>query len=195
MNTNHCFCDRSNTRPGSTVGGSSPGGSGPPRGYGGGGFYGGGSAVPFVAGAAAGGLAGYAIAHSSLGFWPGHWYGNAYLYDYKDSVTFHNATTNKDETLPVTCGCSESAECSCGNNVQTAKELLGNGTYSALNKSLIDVGTYKNRKTILINGTLPDGTTAPGGSDDSSTGSATSLVSAAGVWPVVACVLATVFLS
>lgn len=80
------------------------------------------------------------------------------------------------------------------------KELVGNGTYEALNKSIINVGDYKGRKTFLVNGTLPNGTTADGpdeGSDETaSTGvGMQSLVNAAGVWPAVACVIAAIFLA
>ncbi len=50
--------------------------------------------------------------------------------------------------------------------------------------------------TILINGSLPNGTTAPGGTDDpDSAGQGLRLLlQHAGWWPVVATVCATVFL-
>lgn len=79
------------------------------------------------------------------------------------------------------------------------KELVGNGSYAALNKSIINVGLYKDRKTFLINGTLPNGTTADGpdeGTDSAGVGvGMKSLVEAAGMWPAVACVIAAIFLS
>lgn len=76
------------------------------------------------------------------------------------------------------------------------KDLIGNGSYAALDKSVIDVANVNGTSTILINGTLPDGTTAPGGTD--APGSAAgdglrALLENAGWWPVVATVAAVVF--
>jgi hypothetical protein len=41
--------------------------------------------------------------------------------------------------------------------------LIGNGSTSALNQTLIQVNDVNGTSTILINGTLPNGTTAAGG--------------------------------
>lgn len=84
--------------------------------------------------------------------------------------------------------------CSCDDNKDTLKELVGNGSYAALNKSIINVGDYKNKKTLLINGSLPNGTTADGPNEGAGAGvGMKSLVEAAGMWPAVVFVLAAVF--
>lgn len=78
------------------------------------------------------------------------------------------------------------------------KELVGNGTYAALNQSVINVGDYRGRKSFLVNGTLPNGTTADGPDEGSNAGVGVgmkSLVEAAGMWPAVACVLAAILLA
>jgi hypothetical protein len=89
------------------------------------------------------------------------------------------------------------AECGCDENNTTMKELIGNGSYDALNKSVINVGNYNGKRSLLVNGTLPNGTTADGPDESSSAGlglGMKSLVEAAGMWPAVACVVAAVFL-
>jgi hypothetical protein len=63
---------------------------------------------------------------------------------------------------------------------------------------LINVAVVNGTKTLLINGTLPNGTTAPGGDEDAFDNAATGLRAAAqalGFWPVVAAVGAAVFLA
>lgn len=45
---------------------------------------------------------------------------------------------------------------------------MGNGSYAALNKSLVTVSEVNGTRNLVLNGTLPNGTTAPGGTDDSS---------------------------
>lgn len=43
--------------------------------------------------------------------------------------------------------------------------MVGNGSYDALNKSLVTVARVNGTDTLVINGVLPNGTTASGGSD------------------------------
>ncbi|GAB0138747.1 hypothetical protein EsDP_00006971 [Epichloe bromicola] len=183
---------RGNTGSGSNVGGTSRGGSGPPRSYGGGGSYGGGAAVPYRAAAGVGAVA---LAAGALAFWPGTWHHGAYLYPNRNDYSFYNSTTQREERLPVVCGCAKYEVCGCKENPTTLKELVGNGTYQALNKSLINVGDYKGRKTLLVNGTLPNGTTADGPDQQGSGVGMKSLAEAAGLWPVWACVLTAIFLA
>ena len=45
---------------------------------------------------------------------------------------------------------------------------MGNGSYAALNKSLVTVSQVNGTRNLVLNGTLPNGTTAPGGTDDDS---------------------------
>jgi len=66
-----------------------------------------------------------------------------------------------------------------------------------LNKSLVTVSDVNGTSTILINGTLPNGTTASGGTD-SATSAARSLMQglmqASGYWVMATFVGCTVFL-
>lgn len=105
------------------------------------------------------------------------------------------------------CGCDAEMECSCdddGTSTAVLDELIGDGDYSKLNKTEVNVAEYNGKSTILINGTLPNGTTAPGGDEDAGASGATGATSAgpagvrtmaeaAGWWPVVATVAALVW--
>ncbi|TWU76224.1 hypothetical protein ED733_004364 [Metarhizium rileyi] len=190
---------RANTGPGSNLGGTSRGGSGPSRRFGGGSYYGGGAATPYRSGAATAlGIGALAFTVGALAFWPGLWLHGANLYPYRNQFSFHNGTTNKTESLPVVCGCGKYEVCGCDENNTTMTELVGNGTYEALNQSVITVGNFKGRKSFLVNGTLPNGTTADGPDEGSNIGVGVgmkSLVEAAGMWPALAAVVAAIFLA
>lgn len=190
---------RGNTLPGSNNGGTSRGGTGPSRGFGGGRFYGGGGATPFRAGRASpAGIAPFLLVGGALAFWPGVWLAGAHMYPYSYTHRFHNATTDRDETAKVLCACAEHAVCGCDENNNTAfyNELIGNGSYAALNKSLVNVGEFRGSKTLLINGTLPNGTTADGADQESAAGLGMGdLGRVAGFWPLIATVVATIFLA
>ncbi len=185
---------------GSSVGGSTTTGSGPPRSYGGGSYYGGGSRTPYQSGSRSpSGILPYALGGAAvLAFWPGLWYHPIYYYPYPQPYTFHNATAGQNQTKPVGCGCDETVECSCDDtgDTQYLAELVGNGSYYALNQSVVTVADVNGTSTILINGTLPNGTTAAGGTDDPNVaGGLRDLLRHAGWWPVAASILAMVFLS
>lgn len=128
------------------------------------------------------------------------------MYNYHDPYRFRNeSNNNRDEELPVICGCAEGASCSCddsGNTTATLNELVGNGSYAGLNKSVVTVGTKDGQKVLLINGTLPNGTTAQGDEDRDADGNSTESSDSAavktalenmGLWPVVLTVVAIVF--
>ncbi|EFY86274.1 hypothetical protein J3458_015621 [Metarhizium acridum] len=188
---------RGNTASSSNAGGTSRGGSGPPRSFGGNSYYGGGAAKPYRSGGVSPlGIAAVGLAAGALVFWPGHWLYGAYLYPYNHHYIFHNSTTNKEENLPVVCGCGTYEVCGCDENNTTMTELVGNGTYDALNKSLINVGDYNGQKTLLVNGTLPNGTTADGPDEGAGVGvGMKSLVEAAGLWSAAVCVIAAICLA
>jgi hypothetical protein len=96
----------------------------------------------------------------------------------------------------VSCACDPTVECGCDdtNSTVVLKELVGDGTYSSLNQSLITVADVNGTNTILINGTLPNGTTAGGGTEDANAGAGLrGLLYSAGWWPVAATVCAMVF--
>jgi hypothetical protein len=189
----------SGSRPNSNTGGFSPRGSGPQPRFGGGQYYGGGAKVPFAAGNRARNGAGLAVAGglllgASLAFWPGLWLAGAYLYPYDHHYRFDNETSGQEEELPVICGCARYSVCSCDeqdNNTVYLDELVGNGSYDGLNKSIVTVAQRDGEKVLLINGTLPNGTTAEGG-EDGAGNSLKSHLEALGYWPVLATVAAIV---
>jgi hypothetical protein len=75
-------------------------------------------------------------------------------------------------------------------------DLVGNGSYAALDKDVINVAEYRGRKYFLINGTLENGTTADGPGENSSGGDSPAIgmrtyVETLGLWPVIAAAVAT----
>lgn len=133
---------------------------------------------------------------AGLAFWPGLWLYGAYLYPYHQPYRFHNESSNRNETLNVICGCGTYDVCGCddNNNTDYFVSLVGNGSYDALNKSVVNVAIVNGTNSLLINGSLPNGTTA----DDPNASSANSIRTMAqmiGFWPAVAAVLVAVFLA
>lgn len=191
-------------------GGRSGGGTGPQPNYGGGRFYGGGATAPYRSGGRSpGGIVPFFLIGGALAFWPGVWLYGAHVYPYghrsndddDDAYVykFHNATTDEDEEREVICACSKDAECGCdkpdGDDDDYLDDLIGDGTYSKLNKTIVDVARVNGTMTILINGTLPDGTSVDEAGDNAATGSMRGLVEALGFWPAIAAVTAAVFLA
>lgn len=171
----------------SNSGGSTSAGSGSPRSYGGGRYYAGGVAVPYSAGKRTpkGLTPGLLLAPAAvLLIMPGLWLYSAYPYYYTNPYRFYNQSADNDndndrrslwirqtqgrnESLPVVCLCQEYSVCGCEENEdqQYLDELVGNGSYAALDKSLVTVSDVNGTRTLVLNGTLPNGTTAPGGED------------------------------
>lgn len=201
------------TSPTYNGGGATKYGSGPKPAYGGGRYYGGGAVQPYQSGMRSpSGIRPFALGAGIglLAVWPAVWLYGAYMYPYHNLYTYHNQTSDQDETRNVTCACDPYNVCGCDENTNTTyiDDLIGNGSYSSLNHSLITVATVDGTDYLLINGTLPNGTTASGGTDDDDDGTTTSggtnggessaaglrrLLEHAGWWPVVATVAATVF--
>ncbi|KAF2091310.1 hypothetical protein K490DRAFT_62633 [Saccharata proteae CBS 121410] len=188
----------------SNTGGRTSSGSGRTPSYGSGGrYYSGGASVPYSAGkrSPSASIAPILIGGAALAFLPALWlsssYG-AYNYHYPNPYTFHNSsagannTDNGNTTLPIDCFCGRFSTCGCDANNDTSyyQSLVGNGSYDALNKSVVDVATVNGTKTLLINGELPNGTTASGGT---SAGSPSVMLQGMGWWSVVAVVCATIW--
>ncbi|KAM0248290.1 hypothetical protein ACHAP5_003460 [Fusarium lateritium] len=193
---------------GSRGGSSGSRGVGPQPSYGGGRYYAGGSATPYRAGgrSPAGRIAPFVLLGGALAFWPGVWLYGAYMYPYHDQYRYHNETSDEDEERDIICACARYAQCACDDNNNTAyyDELIGNGSYQSLNKSVVDVAEVNGTMTILINGTLPNDTALPSdddsdsddnGDDSSDSAAARTLIEALGFWPAVAAVMATVFIA
>ena len=92
--------------------------------------------------------------------------------------------------------------CGCDNNSNTTylDSLVGNGSAADENNTLIHVGLVNGTKTLIINGTLPNGTNGTDGTNDttsttSGAGAARqTLLEYSGFWLVGAIVGATVWL-
>ena len=149
----------------SSSGGSTAKGSGPARSYGGGAYYGGGGAVPYTAGQrSAKGIAPVALLGvGALAFFPGLWLAGAYLYPYSHPYAFYNRSSNRNESKPVKCLCQQYQPCGCDDNDDSTflNQTIGDGTN--LNNTLVRVADVNGTSQIFLNGTLPNGTTAPGG--------------------------------
>jgi len=164
----------------SNTGGATSKGSGVQPSYGGGHYYGGGAATPYSAGRPSpGGVAPHFLAGSALGFFPGIWLYGAYAYPYGHPYTYHNDTSNQNETHPVECLCGKYQECGCDSNNDTSyiNSVANNNTVSR-------VANVNGTDTLLINGTLANGTTAAGASAAGSLRH--SLLETSGWWVVVA---------
>ncbi|KAI0007627.1 hypothetical protein F4779DRAFT_496990 [Xylariaceae sp. FL0662B] len=189
---------------GSNSGGSTTTGSGIRPGYGGGAYYGGGAQQPYKSGGKSpGGIVPFFIAGAALGtvgFVGASFAYGAYVYPYTHPYYYHNATTNANETKPVTCVCDYYEECGCDDNGNQTyfQSVIGDGSYANLNKSLVTVAHNEtaNETTIYILGTLPNGTTASGGTENpNAAGGMQAIARAAGWWPVVTTVFALAFLA
>jgi hypothetical protein len=191
---------------GGSSGGRTSTGSGVSPRFGGGRYYGGGAAVPYSAGSKTPkGLiaAPLLLGAGALAIMPGLWLYSVYPYHYNNPYRFYNRTANgtrngnnndndrrmvrlvtrqeqqgANETLPVVCLCQEYSPCGCDENDDPTyiNDLVGNGSYAALNKTLVTVSDVNNTRTLVLNGTLPNGTTAAGA------GAALSATKYAGYW-------------
>jgi len=94
--------------------------------------------------------------------------------------------------------CQATLECGCDDPEDNTflDSLIGDGDYSKLNKTLVNVYDFENGTSIIaINGTLDNGTTIPGGDEDANgTSGAMRMVEASGYWVMIALVGFTVFL-
>jgi hypothetical protein len=98
----------------------------------------------------------------------------------------------------VTCLCAAYQECGCDDSGNTTflDSLIGDGTYSQLNLTLVNVADVNGTSTILLNGTLPNGTTIPGGTEDANHAGAgmRGLMQSSGYLVMVALTACTVLL-
>ncbi|RGP63279.1 hypothetical protein FLONG3_9932 [Fusarium longipes] len=188
-------------------GGGSSGARGPQPSYAGN-RYAGGASRPYSAGSRSpGGIRPFLLGAGvgALAFWPGVWLYGAYMYHYPNSYRFYNESSQEEEDRPILCACSREASCGCDqddntNNTALYEELIGNGSYEHLNKSIVDVAEVNGTTTILINGTLPKDTALPsedgaGGNSGEDSAAARAMIEAMGYWPAAAAVLAAVLIA
>ena len=79
-----------------------------------------------------------------------------------------------NETHNVRCLCGRDAECGCddvrGTDLNNyVQSVVGNGSWAAMQQN--GVRKEKGNSTLVIDGSLDNGTTAAGGSDDTTQGS------------------------
>ncbi|KAH8743772.1 hypothetical protein F5883DRAFT_662996, partial [Diaporthe sp. PMI_573] len=175
----------------SSAGGRTATGSGVAPAYGNGRFYSGGTTVPYRAGSrSTGGVVLFMMAGGlqAIAFWPGVWYHLPYLYPHEQPWNYHNQTSDRDEIKPVMCGCAPYQVCGCDDNADQAYiySIISNGNYGSLNHSIVCLGDVNGTETILINGTLPNGTTASGGRKSPNAAAGLRHVAlVAGWWPAL----------
>jgi hypothetical protein len=102
--------------------------------------------------------------------------------------------TGVNETKPVTCLCAAYSECGCDDNGNSTflDSIIGDGSYSNLNLSLVNVANINGTSTILLNGTLPNGTTVAGGTEDVNAAGRLA-AEMGGYWVMIALVGATCY--
>ncbi|OXV06932.1 hypothetical protein Egran_05301 [Elaphomyces granulatus] len=145
-------------------GGYTRGGSGSSRPYGGGSYYAGGARVPYRAGTPSPkGITPFLLPLTALSFFSGLWlYRNVYAYPYPRPYRYWNPTIGQSQTLPVTCLCQQYSVCGCDNNGNDDSNFLSSVIGDdPKNSSVTTVAVVNGTKTIFINGTLVNGTTAP----------------------------------
>jgi hypothetical protein len=157
----------------------------------------------------------------ALAIFPGLWLYGAYAYPYNHPYSFYNRTAQRNTTTPtrdlafemveirqatgvnetkaVQCLCALYSVCGCDDSGNTTflDSIIGDGTYSSLNKTLVSVVDYPNGTSIIaLNGTLPNGTTTPGGDEnaDGTSGAVRMMAEAGGYWVMVALVAGTVLM-
>lgn len=113
---------------------------------------------------------------------------HAYPYSYP-----HRYRKDSNDTIPVLCLCQEDSVCGCDENNSTdfTEALYQNATGEGDDKYRIAKITDVNgTRTLVVNGTLADGTTAPGGTDSMGGWSRTSVGNKwVGWWPMVVLVV------
>lgn len=140
------------------------------------------------------GLTPFLLPIAALAIFPGLWLYGAYAYPYTHPYYYTNPETNQNESMPIVCLCQEYSVCGCDdNNNSTYLNSILNGS-EPTNSSLVRVVEVNGTKTIYINGTLPNGTTAPDPSAASSaSGPAVAFLHLSGYWSMVALVVTAVW--
>lgn len=174
--------------------------------------YAGGAATPYAAGGRSPrGIAPFLLPLAALSIFPGIWLASAYAYNFDQPYHFVNRTQKSqdqpdgtNQTLPVSCLCQQYQVCGCDQNDDQSylDGIVGDGNVGNFDKSVVALSNVNNTQTLVLNGTLPNGTTADGGTDNpsadpttDSTGAALSalVITASGWWLMVGTVILTVF--
>jgi hypothetical protein len=83
-----------------------------------------------------------------------------YEYQYLQQYGFYNQTAGKNQTKSVLCLCQEYTDCGCDDNGNSTflESLVGDGNPATLNQTIVRVANINGTDTIVLNGTLPNGT-------------------------------------
>ncbi|RPB25158.1 hypothetical protein L211DRAFT_848499 [Terfezia boudieri ATCC MYA-4762] len=175
----------------SNAGGLSKGGTGPPPKYTK--YYSGGVKTPYTAGKKSpGGLSPVALPLALAGgLFAGMWLGSVLMYAWNHplnyfnpptaptmNIPYQNSTTNgtvtdmmyeiapgMNVTLPVKCLCAENAVCGCDEvtDPDYAKNVLADAAKDGGKGDTARLAVDDGKLVLVVNGTLPNGTTADGG--------------------------------
>ena len=171
----------------------------------GGGHYAGGATTPYRAGRSSPlrKIAPILLVGAALGLVSTAFLYGAYAYPYTHSYSFINRTNTRDnpngtnETLPVTCVCERYSQCGCDedDDLSYLDTIIGNGSVASLNKTIVNIAPVNGTKTIVLDGTLPNGTDTDSGDNSSSSAMRIHprLLEASGFWALGAIVAVTVW--
>ena len=182
----------------SNEGGLSRGGTGPPPKYKK--YYSGGGKTPYSAGKKSpGGLSPVALSLAIAGgLFAGAWLGSVWMYAWNHPLKYNHdptagmiqipyqnlsmagngtdmtfeITPGKNVTLPVKCLCGNNAVCGCDevSDADYAKSVLEDAAKGGGKGDTARLAVDNGELVLVINGTLPNGTTADGGNGYSSGG-------------------------
>ena len=182
----------------SNAGGFSKGGTGPPPKYTK--YYGGGVRTPYTSGKKSpGGLSPLALPIAVAGgLFAGMWLGSVWMYAWNHplnyfnpptaatmDIPYQNRTTNgtvtdmtyeitpgMNVTLPVKCLCAENTVCGCDEvtDPEYAKSVLEDAAKDGGKGDTARLAVDDGSLVLVVNGTLPNGTTAAGGDEYNSRG-------------------------
>jgi hypothetical protein len=101
-----------------------------------------------------------------------------------------------NDTIPILCLCQQYSVCGCddNNNSTYIDSILGNGSLADLNSTVARVSNVNGTKTLVLNATLPNGTTASGGTENANAGTSHVVMENLGWWVMCAVVASTVWL-
>lgn len=145
--------------------------------------------MPYVAGQNVNGMRPYVAPAAALAFFPGLLLLGAYLYHYPN-YNYTDRETHKNRTIPVICFCQEYNDCSCDNNSTAYQKGFDHG--QPTNGSDVQVATVNGTRSIFVNGTVPNVTSAA--SDASPLNPGQSMVLNSGYWAMVAVVIGAVWM-
>ncbi|RPA97560.1 hypothetical protein L873DRAFT_1828976 [Choiromyces venosus 120613-1] len=180
----------------SNSGGTTKDGSGRSPTYGRTRSYSGGAAVPYTSGRRTPrGILPFLLPLALLSFFPGLWLFSVFAYSWPNLAEFYNATSLANETISVLCLCQQYSVCGCEENTERTyiDQVISEAERNSSVARIVDVnGT----ETLVINGTLPNGTTAAEGTASvAGMGMGRLAGETLGIWVIAGVVAWGVFLS